>query len=76
MAVAKACSYSSDSIPNLGTSICHEFNPKKTSKKEGREGERKKKGRKEGRKGEKSWSSLAIQQVKYLVLSLKWAGLL
>ena len=26
------CSYSSDSIPSLATSICHEFGPKKTNK--------------------------------------------
>jgi len=39
VAVVKASSCSSDSIPSLGTSICHRYGPKKTKK--GREGGRK-----------------------------------
>ena len=33
VAVAEACSYSSDSIPSLGVSICFGFSPKKQGEK-------------------------------------------
>ena len=34
VSVAQACSYSSDSTPSLGTSVCHGCGPKKRTKKE------------------------------------------
>ena len=42
VAVVKAGSYSSDSTPSLGTSICCECGPKKTKNKNRREKEREK----------------------------------
>ena len=43
VAVAVADSCSSDLIPSLGTSICHECGPKKRKKKRKEEGRRKEK---------------------------------
>ena len=58
MAVVWAGSYSSDSTPSLGTSICHGCSPKKTRgrrKKERKESKKASKKEKERNQSQSSW---------------------